>query len=64
MEFLLQLLAELFTNEPEMVNGVTVSEKQNCDVVEIIPVENETAGSVYEESVTEDNILFNFVQFH
>ena len=66
MEFLLQLMAELFGTEAEQTQLVTVSESSNKEIInaEIInPFQDnvfETATDVQLEEV----VMFDFIRFH
>jgi hypothetical protein len=64
MEFLLQLMAELFTGEanPDEVSQIT--DNQPNEVVESVAANKILAVEAQEEAVAMETNLFGVVQFH
>lgn len=64
MEFLLQLMAELFTGEPIADEIEKVTEINPNEVMEAVSTEDVEINSTPETILLEESILFNVVQFH
>lgn len=64
MEFLLQLMAELFTNEPVVGEANHVTEINPVEVIEIAPAEESVGNLIPEGIAPEEPNLFNIIQFH
>jgi len=60
MEFLLQLIAELFGGSPEEANANIM---ETVDTEEII-IKNKEISAITEEETEEEINIFNLVQFH
>lgn len=61
MEFLLQLMAELFTDEPVTGEAINMAEIQQNEVVS---VEDTEIQPITEGIVVEEPSFFSIIQFH
>jgi len=66
MEFLLQLMAELFGTEEEQSQLVTVSESSNKEIInsEIINPFQDDVFETDTEFQLEEGVIFDFIRFH
>jgi hypothetical protein len=64
MEFLLQLMAELFTSEPNADEVANVAANQQNEVFEVARKEQVSAHHIQDEVLVEEPNLFNVVEFH
>jgi chemotaxis signal transduction protein len=64
MEFLLQLIADLFTGEPLVEEVENVSEIQREQVMEVEEVESVGLQTATEGVVDEEPNFFSLIQFH
>lgn len=64
MEFLLQLMAELFTGEPIADEIEKVTEINPNEVMEAASTQDVEINPTPETILVEEPILFNVVQFH
>ena len=64
MEFLLQLIADLFTGEPLVEEVENVSEIQREQVMEVEEVESVGLQTAAEGVVDEEPNFFSLIQFH
>jgi hypothetical protein len=66
MEFLLQLMAELFGTETEQQKFVTVAETSNKETInaEIIHPFQEDTFETDPDFQLEEGLIFNYIRFH
>lgn len=64
MEFLLQIMAELFTSEPNAVDTNNLTENQQNEVFEVARKEKVLAHQIQEDVLVEQPNFFSVVQFH
>jgi len=64
MEFLLQIMAELFTSEPNVDGTANVAEVQQNEVFEVARKESFPVLQFHDEDLVKEPNLFSVVQFH